>query len=81
MTKLEQNPNQKATHNSEKARALEFDQVGNKAQLHHNLAVWPWGNVLPSLDLKSSNGGGWGRTTHPLPYENSCLQIGHQETG
>lgn len=56
-TKLELNQNQKATHNNEKARALEYGRVGNKAKLHHKLAVWPWGNVVPSLDLKSFNYG------------------------
>lgn len=65
-TKLEQNQNQKATHNSEKARALEYGRVGNKAQLHHKLAVCPWGNAVPSLDLKSFNNGGGEET----PYEN-----------
>lgn len=57
MTKLEQNQNQKATHNSEKARALKYGWFGNKGQLHPKLAAWPWGNVLPSLDLKSFNDG------------------------
>ena len=50
--------------------SLEHGKVGNKAQSHHQLAVWPWRNYLSSLDLKSLSYGLGNQLSHCIMKTN-----------
>ena len=50
--------------------SLEHGKVGNKAQSHHQLAVWPWRNFLSSLNLKSLSYGLGNQLSHCIMKTN-----------